>query len=59
MVVVNMKDIYIIWADAMALSCKGNGAFQNKIWEVVAEKDLITEQMVVNGGAFQIVSCIQ
>ena len=50
------QDIYITKGEAMALSCKGNGAFQNKIWEVVAERINWREQMVVNGGAFQIVS---
>ena len=29
------QDIYITKGEALALDCKGNGAYQNKIWEVV------------------------
>ena len=42
--------------EALALDCKGNGAYQNKIWEVIASHINWREQMCVNGGGFQLVS---
>ena len=50
------QDIYITEGEALALDCKGNGAYQNKIWDVIASHINWREQMCVNGGGFQLVS---
>lgn len=50
------QDIYITKGEALALGCKGNGAFQNKIWEVIASHINWREQMTIDKGAFQILS---
>ena len=50
------QDIYITKGEALALECKGNGAFQNKIWEVIASHINWREQMTIDKGAFQILS---
>tara|TARA_B100000963_G_scaffold303051_1_gene276171 strand:+ start:166 stop:396 length:231 start_codon:yes stop_codon:yes gene_type:complete len=42
-------NVPITEGESLALSCKGNGAFQNKMWDIICERIEKREGMTIQG----------
>lgn len=51
-----LENVEITKGEAMALDCKGNGAFQNKVWDLICERIFWREGGMKIQGYFQLVS---
>ncbi len=51
-----VENVEITEGEALALDCKGNGAYQNKVWDMICEKIFWREGGMKIQGYFQLIS---
>jgi len=43
------ENVYITKGEALALECKGNGAYENKVWDIICNNINEREGMIIQG----------